>query len=113
MQYAYALFGLFSQFIYVTKGNRVGRTGFGASRLDAILLPVITQGALKGSPIVEIEIHYAKGAGRHAIAAAIADIRLQIHVPKLVADQGTRRARLHAARISAVLTHIAHHQPVH
>ena len=52
-----------------------------------------------------------KRTRRNAVPAAVADVRLDIHVAVLVVDKRSCRAGLHARRVNAVLADIAHHQP--
>src|SRR5690349_14454856 len=47
----------------------------------------------------------------NTVTAAIANIVLDVNVPELVVDYRTRRARLLARRLFAMLAHITHHQP--
>ena len=58
-----------------------------------------------------ILIHYSEGAGDHAIATAIADIRLHKHRADLGADDRPSGTCLEASRIAAVLTDIREKLP--
>src|SRR3546814_18465652 len=55
--------------------------------------------------------HDAEGAGRYAIAAAVADVLLHDHGVELGAENRAGRAGFQTRRGVAVLAHVAHHQP--
>ena len=57
------------------------------------------------------EIDDAERARRHAVTTSIADVRLNEDVVELVADDRARRTSFHAARVRAMLAHVAHHVP--
>src|SRR5207237_3902337 len=54
---------------------------------------------------------HAKGAGADAVAAAVADVRLDDDGVELRADDGAGRAHLEAAGLHAVLANVGHQQP--
>src|SRR3712207_9063145 len=53
----------------------------------------------------------AVGAGRHAVAAAVADVALHHHGAELGAEQRAGRADVQAAGVRAVLADVGGHQP--
>ncbi len=75
------------------------------------LLAVVAEGALEGAAVVGDLGYDAVGAGRDAVAAAVADVGLDVDVIELVADDGACRAGLLARRLDAVLAHVAHESP--
>ena len=71
--------GFRPQIIHLTEDNRICRTCFRACGLHIILQPVITQSAFPCAAIVGKPVNDAEGARHHAIPAAIANIRLNVH----------------------------------
>src|SRR5919112_3751738 len=86
MQLGYALFGHLLQLFDLAEHDGVGRARLGAGRLEAILLPVVAQGALEGPAVVGDLGYDAVGAGGDAVAAAVADVGLDVDVVELIAD---------------------------
>src|SRR5205085_10145065 len=83
--------------------DRVGRTRLGAGRLQPILKPVVAQRTLVGLAISRADLDDTVRAGRHAVAAAVANVLLDDHGVELGADDRPGRTRLHAAGVDAVL----------
>src|SRR5207237_8773049 len=100
-----------THFVERSELDRLGRTGRGASRLQVVLQPVVTEGALLGGSGVAIEADHAVGAGGDAVAAAVANVLLDIDGVELGADDGVGRADLEAAGVGAMLANVAHHRP--
>ena len=111
MQLLHSLARYLMQFRDGTKLNRFRWTRFSASRLEAILLSVITERALMCAAIRLVTIKHSKGTRRHAVTAAITDVLLHVNISKFVVDDRSGRARFLTRRLHAVLAHIAHHQP--
>src|SRR5688572_13409672 len=55
--------------------------------------------------------HHAERTGDDAVAAAVADVVLNVHVAELVIDDRASGTGMLARRARAVLAHIAEHQP--
>src|SRR5205823_14188922 len=91
--------------------NRLSRAGGGARRLQIVLQPVVAEGALLGGSGVAIEADHAIGAGGDAVAAAVADVLLDVDGVELGANDRVGRADLQAAGVRAVLAHVGHHRP--
>src|SRR5690606_37903988 len=92
--------------------DRAGRAGLGAGRLQPVALPVVAERALVGEPVPGLAAtDHAERAGGHAVAAAVADILLNIDVAILVGDERTRRTGLLARGGRAVLADIAVEEP--
>ncbi len=92
--------------------DRVGRAGLRAGRLEPVLETVVAERALAGPPILGVAVDHAERTGRHAVAAAVADVRLEDDGLVLGADQRARGARVEAARVGAVLADIGHEHPL-
>src|SRR5215210_3853441 len=107
----YPLLGDSLQILYLAEHDGVGRAGLGAGRFEAILLAVVAERALEGAAVVWDLGYDTVGTGGDAVAAAVADVGLDVDVVELVADDGARRARLLARRLDAVLAHVAHKSP--
>jgi hypothetical protein len=101
------------QVVDVAEENRSGRTRRRARRLQAHLLPVVTERALERAAIVGPSIDDAERAPDHAVAAAVADVGLHVDVAELGADDRSRWTRFEAAGILAVLTHVGREAPRH
>src|SRR5690349_22748120 len=91
----------------------LGRARLGARGNQVVLQAVVAERALLGEPGVLVESDDRVGAGRDAVAAAVADVGLDVHRVELGPDDGVGWAHLHAARERAVLAHVAHHAPRH
>src|SRR5262249_15327416 len=89
----------------------IGRAGLRASRLDAVLLPVVTERAFASMAVWFAAAYDAERASRDAIAAAVADVLLHVNIAEFVVDDGACRTCLLAGRLDAMLANIAHHQP--
>ena len=81
--------------------DRVGRARFGAGRLEAALQPVIAERAFVRLAVLEAEIDDAERAGRHAIAAAVADVLLHDDGVELGAEERAGRAGFQAGRVAS------------
>src|SRR5437868_3761798 len=98
--------------LHFTKLDGIGRAYFSAGRHEAIFHTVIAQRAFMRLVIALIVTsNHPKGTGDNTVAASIADILLHIDCVELRADNRARWARLLTGRVSAVLAHIALHQP--
>ena len=91
--------------------DRVGRTGFGAGGLQPTLQAVVAEGALHRRARDRVDLDHAEGAGRDAVAAAVADVGLDDDGVVLGADDGPGGTDLQAAGVDAVLADVAHQQP--
>src|SRR5256884_1016460 len=91
--------------------NRIGRAGLGARRLEPDLQPVVAQRALLGRAGHRIDVDHAERARRDAGPASVAHVGLDHHGVDLGANDRTGGTHLQAARLDAVLAHVAHHQP--
>src|SRR5215204_6546834 len=107
----YPLFSDSLQFLDLAEHDGVGRARLGAGRFEAVALAVVAEGALEGAAIVWDLGYDAVRTGGDAVAAAVADVGLDVDVVELVADDGARRAGLLARRLDAVLAHVAHKSP--
>src|SRR5207244_10740218 len=90
--------------------NRSRRTRLRAGRGEPRLQPVVAEGALSGYALL-IHADDAERTAGHAVAAAVADVLLDVHRVKLGARDGAGRAHLQTARLHAVLADVRHHQP--
>src|SRR5262249_33849796 len=79
-----------------------------------VRLTIHTQSAFVRMPVVI----WIFGSRDHAertcgdtVAATIADVILNVNISKFVVDDRTRRARLFAWRLFAMLANVTHHQP--
>src|SRR5262249_33969738 len=88
MQLLHAAFGALVQFPDGAELDGISRAGFGAGRLHAALQPVVAQRALLRRIRYWVNVNDPERAGCDAIAAAIADIRLDDHGIELGADDG-------------------------
>ena len=68
------------------------RTGLGAGGRQAVLLPVVAERTLPGAPVGVVQLDHAEGAGDLAVAAAVADVGLDVDIAELVADDRAGRA---------------------
>src|ERR687890_984712 len=90
----YPLLGDSLQFLDFAEHNRVGRARLGAGRFEAVALAIVAEGALEGAAVVWDLGYDAVGTSGDAVAAAVADVGLDIDVIALVADDGPGRAGL-------------------
>src|SRR5258708_30979771 len=97
----------------VAKDDRIGGGSLCARVLVASFLPVIAQGTLGSQAGIVVPFHHTKWARRHAITTPITDIRLDVNIHKLIADDRPCWTGLHAACVGTVFAHVAHHQPVY
>src|SRR5215467_7376089 len=93
--------------------DRLRRARLGAGRHQVGLQPVVAERALPGQAARLVEADDVIRAGRDAVAAAVADARLDIDGVELGPDDRVRGAHFHAARLRAVLADVAHHVPGH
>src|SRR5262249_44070078 len=91
--------------------DRLGRAGFGARRDQAIALSVVAKRAFVSVPIIAAARDDAEGTGRHAVGAAVTDVRLNEDVAELILHDRVGGTRLLAGSRDAVLAGVAHHQP--
>jgi hypothetical protein len=94
------------QLANLPKFDGLGRTSLRACRYQSCLLPVITERALEGAPIIWIALDYSKRTRNHTVPAAIADIRLNIDAAKLGAHDRAGGTSLQAAGIFAMLADV-------
>src|SRR3546814_6126778 len=78
---------------------------------DVCSSDLVAERALMRLAVELIHGHDAEGAGRYAIAAAVADVLLHDHGVELGAENRAGRAGFQTGRGVAVLAHVAHHQP--
>src|SRR3954468_7828887 len=102
----------FDELVVRAELDRVRRARLRARGLEPVLEPVVTQRALRGPPVVRVAVDHPERTGGHAVAAAVADVRLHDHGLELGADQRARRARVEAARVRAVLADVRHEEPL-
>ena len=107
----YPLFSDSLQFFDLAEHDGVGRARLGAGRFEAVALAVVAEGALEGAAVMWDLGYDAVRTGGDAVAAAVADVGLDVDVVELVADDGARRAGLLARRLDAVLAHVTHKSP--
>src|SRR5207302_1976681 len=74
-------------------------------------LAVVAERTLVGVAVVFIAPEHAERAGADAVAAAVADVALHVHVAELVVDDRAGGARLLTGGVLAVLADVAHHEP--
>src|SRR5687768_10574334 len=91
--------------------DRLRRTRGRARRLQSDLLPVVTERALERAAIGRAAIDDAEGAGDDAVAAAVADVGLDVDAAEFRAHDRTRGARLETAGVLAVLAHVGREVP--
>src|SRR5205823_2614108 len=103
--------GALHQQRHLAELDAVGRTCFGAGRLETIGQALVAERALVGFAVKHAQVGHAERAGRHAVAAPVADVLLDHHGIEFGADDGAGRAGLHAAGPDAVLADVAQHQP--
>ena len=101
-----------AQLVEVPVLDRVGGAGLGAGRLQPVLQPVVAERTLMRPAVGRAERRHAEGAGGQAVAAAVADVLLDVDRVELGADDRAGRAGLQAAGVDAVLADVAEHQPV-
>src|SRR3546814_32075 len=111
VQRGHSVTGALLELIDLAELDRLGRAYLGAGRLHAALQPVVAERALMRLAVELIHGHDAEGAGRYAIAAAVADVLLHDHGVELGAENRAGRAGFQTGRGVAVLAHVAHHQP--
>src|SRR5437764_346163 len=75
-----------AQLVELAELDRLGGTGLGAGRGLPFLEAVVAQGALERPTVVLAQVDDAVGAGRHAVAAAVADVGLHHHRAVLRAE---------------------------
>src|SRR5262249_25716387 len=91
--------------------NGFGGTCLCASRRQAVLEPVVAEGAFLSETGVGAGVDDAKRARGDAIAATVARRLVDVHGVEFSAQDGARRAYLQARGIDAMFAHIRHHQP--
>src|SRR5262249_45283005 len=93
--------------------DRLGGARLGARGNQVVLEPSVAERALLGEAGLFVETDDIIGAGGDAVAAAVAYLRLDEDGVELGLDDRVGGADLHAARLCAVLAHVAHHAPRH
>src|SRR2546426_12793772 len=99
-------------FPYTTLFRSLGRARLRAGRPEAVVDPVVAEGALRRGTGVVVERHDAERTGRHAVPAAVADVLVDVDGPVLRSIDRARRARLETAGLGAVLAYVGHHVPL-
>src|SRR6185436_18716378 len=95
----------------VAELDRLGGARLGARRGEVGLESPVTERALLRDARLLAEADDVVRAGRDAVPAAVADVRLDVDGVELRLDDRVGRADLHARRERAVLAHVAHHRP--
>src|SRR5205085_10738577 len=90
---------------------RLGGARWGACRFHVTAEPVVAEGALPGPAVLLAAVDGPEGAGRDAVAAAVAHVRLDHHGAELGAHQCAGWADVEASRLRTVLADVARHQP--
>src|SRR5580698_971280 len=111
MQFFYAFLRVLAQLAYLPELDGLGWTTFGAGWDEAVLLAVVTQGALVRATVLFVAVDYTEGAAHNAVCAAVADVLLHVDVSELVVDERAGGADFDARRVLAVFTDVAHHEP--
>ena len=112
VQKAKPLSCMFLEFLYFSKLNRVGGTGLGTCRLQAILHTVITERAFAGRVrLLLVTRNDSEWAGDDTVAAAIADILLHVHRVKFGANNCAGWASFMARCMRTVFAYITAHKP--
>src|SRR5215470_305016 len=93
------------------EGDRLRGTRLGAGRHKVELQPVVAERAFEGTPVAFAAVDHAEGAGRDAVATAVAHVRLDDDGAELGAEDGARRADLEAGGFRTVLADVRVHQP--
>src|SRR5262245_5321318 len=113
LQGLHALLGLGDQLVPEAELNRLGRAGLGARGAEAVVDPIVAEGALLGGPGLLVEAHDSKRARRDAVPAAVADVLVDVDGAVLGPVDRAVRARIEATRLGAVLADVGHEQPRH
>src|SRR5467141_3132036 len=106
-----ALGGLGHQVVAEPKLDGVGGTGLGAGGPEAVVDAVVTEGALLGGARLLVERHDAERARGHAVAAAVADVLVDVDGAVLGPVDGAGGTRVETPRLRAVLADVGHEQP--
>src|SRR5688572_7460265 len=93
--------------------DRLGGTRFRARRSQPVVQPIVAERALGGGAGVVVEADDAEGARRDAVAAAVADVLVDVDRAVLGPIDRTGGTGLEAAGLCAVLAHVGHHVPAH
>ena len=112
VKFGYPVLSPFAKLVQQPELDGLSRARFGAGRREAITQAVVAESALVGAPIRLASVDHAERARRHAIAATVADIVLHHHRAELGPHKRPGGADVKAARMSAVLAHVAGHQPL-
>ena len=92
--------------------DRVRRARLRARRLEPVLEAVVTERAFARAAVVRVAADHPERTRRHAVATAVAHVRLQHHRLMLGADQRAGGAGIEAARVRAVLADVGHEHPL-
>src|SRR5262249_56754765 len=90
VQLMHTLEGAIAQLVDRAELDRLSRTRLGASRDEAIPLPVVAERTLVRVAVEGAAGDDAEGAGRDAVGAAVADVGLDVDVVELVCGGGRR-----------------------
>src|SRR5262245_6252314 len=105
------LLGLRDELVTEAELDRVGRTRLGAGGPEPVVDAVVAERALLRGAGGLVEAHHAERARRDAVAAAVAHVLVDVDRTVLGPIDGAGRARVEAARFSAVLANVRHEQP--
>jgi len=105
--------GALAQLGQLAELDRLGGAGLGARGRLALLEPVVAERALERPAVVLAQVDDAVRTGRDAVAAAVADVRLDDDRAELGAEQRAGRAHVEARGVGAVLADVRRHQPLH
>jgi hypothetical protein len=110
-QFIQSLMGGTAEAFQLTKLDGLGRTRFGASRLEARVLAVVAEGAFEGAPIVLVAVHNSERARDYTVRAAVADVRLNKDAAELGAHDGAGRAGLETTSLLTMLADVGGEAP--
>src|SRR5262249_34332325 len=89
----------------------LGRAGFRAGRPEAVVDAVVAERALLRGAGLLVERDHAERARRHAIAATVADVLVDVDRAVLGPVDRARRTGVEAAGLGAMLADVGHEQP--
>src|SRR5438552_6778641 len=95
------------------EGDRFRRARLGAGGPEAVVDAVVTERALLRRPRMLVQRDDAERAGRHAVAAPVADVLVDVDRAELRAVDRAGRTRVEAAGVRAVLADVGHEEPRH
>src|SRR5262249_18166501 len=106
MQFFNSLLCFFPEVFYFAELDGLGRAGLCTSWLKPYFLSVMTERAFESTTVFRITLYYTERTRRHAVSAAVANIRLDEHSTEFSAHNGTGGAGFQAACIFAVFADI-------